>query len=92
MATREAVEPAVVRMRADARRNRERILDAARATFSEHGADAQMDEIARRAGVGVGTLYRHFPTKDQLVGELVRIKLADFAVRARDKFEQDERP
>ena len=92
MATREAVEPAAVRMRADARRNRERILDAARATFSEHGSEAQMDEIARRAGVGVGTLYRHFPTKDVLVGELVRIKLTDFALRARAKFEEDERP
>jgi AcrR family transcriptional regulator len=92
MATRDAVEPAAVRMRADARRNRERILDAARATFSEHGSEAQMDEIARRAGVGVGTLYRHFPTKDVLVGELVRIKLTDFARRARAKFEEDERP
>ena len=92
MATRDAVEPAAVRMRADARRNRERILDAARATFSEHGSEAQMDEIARRAGVGVGTLYRHFPTKDVLVGELVRIKLTDFAARARAKFEEDERP
>ena len=92
MATRDAVEPAAVRMRADARRNRERILDAARATFSEHGSEAQMDEIARRAGVGVGTLYRHFPTKDVLVGELVRIKLTDFALRARAKFEEDERP
>jgi AcrR family transcriptional regulator len=93
MATREAVEPVVVAgMRADARRNRERILAAARQTFGEHGADAQMDEIARRAGVGVGTLYRHFPTKDELVGELIKIKLGDFAVRARAKFEQDERP
>ena len=92
MATREAVEPAVAGMRADARRNRERILDAARATFSQHGSEAQMDEIARRAGVGVGTLYRHFPTKDVLVGELVRIKLTDFALRARAKFEEDERP
>jgi AcrR family transcriptional regulator len=92
MATREVAEPAAVRMRADARRNRERILDAARATFAEHGTDAQMDEIARRAGVGVGTLYRHFPTKDALVGELVRIKLGDFAARARAKFEEDERP
>jgi len=92
MATRDAVEPAVVRMRADARRNRERILDAARATFSEHGSEAQMDEIARRAGVGVGTLYRHFPTKDALIGELVRIKLTDFAARARAKFEDDDRP
>ena len=70
-------------LRADARRNRERILEAARETFSEYGTEAQMDEIARRAGVGVGTLYRHFPTKDVLVGELVRIKLSDFAVRAR---------
>ena len=79
-------------MRADARRNRERILAAAREVFSEHGAEAQMDEIARRAGVGVGTLYRHFPTKDALVGALVRIKLSDFAARARAKFEEDERP
>jgi AcrR family transcriptional regulator len=92
MATREDAEPVVARMRADARRNRERILAAARETFSEHGTDAQMDEIARRAGVGVGTLYRHFPTKDALVGELVRLKLDDFAARARAKFEQDERP
>jgi AcrR family transcriptional regulator len=92
MATREAVEQTVAPMRADARRNRERILDAARATFSEHGSEAQMDEIARRAGVGVGTLYRHFPTKDALIGELVRIKLSDFAQRARAKFAEDERP
>ncbi len=92
MATRDAVEPAAVGMRADARRNRERILDAARAIFSEHGSEAQMDEIARRAGVGVGTLYRHFPTKDVLIGELVRIKLTDFAARARAKFEDDDRP
>jgi AcrR family transcriptional regulator len=92
MATREVAEPLVARMRADARRNRERILDAARVTFSEHGSEAQMDEIARRAGLGVGTLYRHFPTKDLLVGELIKIKLDDFAARARAKFEQDDRP
>lgn len=92
MATREVAGPLVARMRADARRNRERILDAARATFAEHGSEAQMDEIARRAGVGVGTLYRHFPTKDLLVGELIKIKLGDFAARARAKFEQDDRP
>ncbi len=93
MATREEAEPvAVATMRADARRNRERILDAARQVFSDYGTATQMDEIARRAGVGVGTLYRHFPTKDQLVGELVRIKLTDFAARARAKFEEDERP
>jgi AcrR family transcriptional regulator len=93
MATSEAASPTgVVHMRADARRNRERILAAAREVFSEHGTDAQMDEIARRAGVGVGTLYRHFPTKHELTAELVRIKLSDFAERARRRFVEDERP
>jgi AcrR family transcriptional regulator len=58
--------------RADARRNRERILQAARTAFADRGQDVQMDEIAERAGVGVGTVYRHFPTKEALVLELVR--------------------
>ena len=58
--------------RADARRNRERILQAARTAFADRGQDVQMDEIAGRAGVGVGTVYRHFPTKEALVLELVR--------------------
>src|SRR4051812_4544447 len=57
-------------LRADARRNRERVLEAARAVFAEHGRDAQMDDVARRAGVGVGTVYRHFPTKEALVAAL----------------------
>jgi AcrR family transcriptional regulator len=50
-------------MRADARRNRERLLAAATAAFAEHGADAPLEDIARSAGVGIGTLYRHFPTR-----------------------------
>ncbi|MDT0393641.1 MULTISPECIES: helix-turn-helix domain-containing protein [Streptomyces] len=54
-------------MRADARRNRERVLAAARAVFAERGIDAPMATVARRAGVGVATLYRHFPTRDALV-------------------------
>lgn len=54
-------------MRADARRNRERLLVAARAVFAEHGINAPMATVARRAGVGVATLYRHFPTRDALV-------------------------
>ncbi|MFF6809781.1 TetR/AcrR family transcriptional regulator [Streptomyces sp. NPDC012403] len=54
-------------LRADARRNRERVLAAARAVFAEHGIDAPMATVARRAGVGVATLYRHFPTRDALV-------------------------
>ncbi len=58
--------------RADARRNRAKILEAARAAFAEDGLDAQMPDIARRAGVGVGTLYRHHPTKDALVSALAQ--------------------
>ncbi|RDD84166.1 TetR/AcrR family transcriptional regulator [Streptomyces parvulus] len=54
-------------VRADARRNRERVLVAARAVFAERGIDAPMATVARRAGVGVATLYRHFPTRDVLV-------------------------
>lgn len=57
-------------LRADARRNRERVLEGAREVFAEHGRDAQMDDVAKRAGVGVGTVYRHFPTKEALVSAL----------------------
>jgi AcrR family transcriptional regulator len=54
-------------LRADARRNRRRILAAAREVFADHGIDAPMATVARRAGVGVATLYRRFPTRDALV-------------------------
>lgn len=53
--------------RADAQRNREKILTAARETFAEHGASTSLEEIARRAQVGIGTLYRHFPTRQALL-------------------------
>ena len=53
-------------MRADAVRNRERVLEAAKAVFSAGGPDASLDAVARRAGVGIGTLYRHFPTREAL--------------------------
>jgi AcrR family transcriptional regulator len=69
-------------LRADARRNRERILESARAVFAEVGADAQIDDVARRAGVGVGTVYRHFPTKEALLVELVRQKFRVMTDRA----------
>ena len=65
-------------MRADARRNRERILQAARELFASDQPDVQMDDIARRAGVGVGTVYRHFPDKEALMGELVRERFGLF--------------
>ncbi|MDQ3631570.1 MAG: TetR/AcrR family transcriptional regulator [Actinomycetota bacterium] len=63
-------------LRADAQRNRDRILTAAAAVFAAEGAGAQMDAIAARAEVGVGTVYRHFPTKEALLGEMVRRKFA----------------
>jgi AcrR family transcriptional regulator len=56
--------------RADARRNRERIVKSARRCLARRGLDAQMEEIARGAGVGVGTVYRHFPTKEELIEAL----------------------
>ena len=66
-------------LRADARRNRERILAAARACFAEQGGEAQMDDIARRAKLGVGTLYRHFPDKAALIESLKAERLARIA-------------
>src|SRR5689334_8943878 len=62
-------------LRADARRNRERILQAAREACALHGPAVQIDDVARSAGVGVGTVYRHFPTKDALIEALVAEKI-----------------
>jgi AcrR family transcriptional regulator len=76
--------------RADARRNRERIVDAARALFAECGEGTQMDDVARRAGVGVGTVYRHFPTKAALIGELLATKFRHHAEIARRWDEVDD--
>ena len=61
------MEAPVRPLRADAARNRARVLDAARTAFAEAGLDVGVEEIARRAGVGKGTLYRRFPTKEALV-------------------------
>ncbi|WP_327149581.1 TetR/AcrR family transcriptional regulator [Nocardia sp. NBC_01329] len=58
-------------MRADARRNYEQLLTAAETAFREHGTDAALEEIARAAKVGIGTLYRHFPTRDALLEALL---------------------
>ena len=65
-------------MRADAERNRERVLDAARELFAEQGLDASTNEIARRAGVGVATLFRRFPTRDDLVGAVFADRMAAY--------------
>src|ERR1700730_12312062 len=79
-------------LRADARRNRERILASARAAFAESGADAQIDDVARHAGVGVGTVYRHFPTMQALLTELVRQTFRLFTEWAREALEADGEP
>jgi AcrR family transcriptional regulator len=71
-------------LRADARRNREAIVQAARALVAEHGEEAQIQDVARRAGVGVGTVYRHFPTKDALMGELMAECMRENAQISRD--------
>lgn len=65
--------------RADAERNRERLLEAAKAGFAEAGPEVSLEEVARRAGVGIGTLYRHFPTRDALIEAVYRRELEGFA-------------
>ena len=77
-------------MRRDAERNRQRILAAAAEVFTERGLDATLDEVARAAGVGVGTVYRRFPDKESLIEELFRdrvdamVKLAEEALTEPD--------
>jgi AcrR family transcriptional regulator len=65
-------EPVVRKPRADAERNRVRLLETAKVAFAKKGSSASLDEIARTAGVGAGTLYRHFPTRDALVTAVYR--------------------
>jgi AcrR family transcriptional regulator len=79
-----------VKQRADARRNRKRILDAARLQFSEHGLDVHIERIAQAAGVGVGTVYRNFPTKEDLLQALVDERFAFFADAARAGLEDPD--
>ncbi|MFI5832764.1 TetR/AcrR family transcriptional regulator [Micromonospora sp. NPDC051300] len=63
-------------LRADAQRNRQRLLDAAVQAFSQGGAEVTLDRVAKEAGVGIGTLYRHFPTREALVEAAYRNELA----------------
>ena len=80
-----ATSPPAGAMRADARRNRQRLIEAALAAFAEHGADdASLDEIARRAGVGIGTLYRHFPTRQALLEAVYRSQVEALCARAEE--------
>jgi AcrR family transcriptional regulator len=77
-------------LRADAERNRGRILDAARQVFAEEGLDAPMTEIARRADVGIATLYRRFPTREDLIEATFVAKMAAYAEAAEAALEADD--
>lgn len=77
-------------LRADARRNRERVLDSARGCFAESGCSVQMEDIARDAGVGVGTVYRHFPNKEAVIQALVDDYFAELGRRAERALEIED--
>jgi AcrR family transcriptional regulator len=78
------------KLRADARRNRGAVLAAARKRFAKCGLECQMEDIARTAGVGVGTVYRHFPTKGDLIEALVADRFERLAARAREALAEDD--
>ena len=77
--------------RTDAQRNRERILEVAKEAFTRSGAQTSLDDIARQAGVGAGTLYRHFPTRDELLEAVYRTEVEKLAAAQR-KFAEDLPP
>ena len=76
--------PAPKPLRADAQRNRDRLVEVAAAAFAEQGVDASLEEIARQAGVGIGTLYRHFPTREHLVEVVYRREVEALCAAADD--------
>ncbi|MER5742257.1 helix-turn-helix domain-containing protein [Streptomyces sp. NPDC002225] len=87
MATTATWTPPPRPMRADARRNYDRLLAEARAAFAEHGTDASLEDIARRAEVGIGTLYRHFPNRHALMSAVFQDALASLLARSQELVE-----
>ncbi|RWX79309.1 TetR/AcrR family transcriptional regulator [Neorhizobium lilium] len=76
--------PAPNKLRADARRNRDKLVETAATVFAEKAGEAALEDIARQAGVGIGTLYRHFPTREHLVEAVYRRELEGLAAAAAD--------
>ena len=76
-------QPAVRKPRTDAQRNRERILEVAKEAFTQSGANASLDDISKQAGVGPGTLYRHFPTREELIEAVYRTEVEKLAAAER---------
>ena len=79
-------------LRKDAERNRQRILEAARELFAQRGLGVTLNDIAHHAGVGVGTVYRHFPTKEALIDALVAEAFARLVVVAKEQAQRDDDP
>ncbi len=77
-------------LRADARRNRAAVMAAAKKLFADQGLDAQMPDVAKAAKVGVGTVYRHFPTKDDLIAALADERFERLAEKAREALAADD--
>jgi AcrR family transcriptional regulator len=77
-------------LRADARRNRRAVVAAAKKLFADQGLDAQIPNVAKTAKVGVGTVYRHFPTKDDLIAALAAERFERLAERAREELEAED--
>ena len=74
--------PSIRKPRSDGQRNRDRIIQIAKVAFSENGAGASLDDIAKKAGVGAGTLYRHFPTREALLEAVYRAEVKNLAITA----------
>lgn len=88
---RKQSQPAARKPRADAQRNRDRILEVAKQAFTRSGAETSLDDIARQAGVGPGTLYRHFPTREKLLEAVYRSEVEKLAAAER-KFAESMPP
>ena len=80
----ETIPTAPRKPRADAQRNRERILEIAKQAFTRSGANISLDDVAKQAGVGAGTLYRHFPTRDALLEAVYRTEVEKLAAAERE--------
>ena len=90
MATATATKPEPPALRADARRNRAAVIAAAKRLFASEGLDAQMPDVAKAAKVGVGTVYRHFPTKEDLIAALADERFKRLSEKAREALEAED--
>ena len=91
MMLKKHLKPVQRKPRADAQRNRERLLEVAKEAFARHGANASLDDIAKQVGVGPGTLYRHFPTREELLQAVYRSEMEKLAAAER-RFAQSMPP